>query len=92
MTNHSRKLLDLSQETYIKKILERFQMHNFKLIDTLIAKGKCSSIETCLKTLKQKDHITNISYSKPSLSYGKTIKRILCYLRGIGNYMLCYHC
>jgi hypothetical protein len=29
-----KKLLNLSQGTYIKKILEHFHMHNSKLIDT----------------------------------------------------------
>ena len=37
--NRSKKLLGLSQETYIKKILERFRMENSKPIDTPVEKG-----------------------------------------------------
>ena len=33
-----KKLLGLSQQTYINKVLERFQMHNCKPIDTPVAK------------------------------------------------------
>ena len=36
--DHSKKFLGLSQGTYIKKILERFHMHNSKPIDTLMEK------------------------------------------------------
>ena len=36
----SKKLLGLSRETYIKKIIERFQMQNCKPIDIPIAKGE----------------------------------------------------
>ena len=37
--DRSKKLLGLSQETYVKKILERFCMENSKPIDTLVEKG-----------------------------------------------------
>ena len=36
--DHSKKLLSLSQGMYIKKILERFHMHNSKPIDTSMEK------------------------------------------------------
>ena len=36
--DRSRKLLSLSQETYIKRILERFNMSACKPMDTLISK------------------------------------------------------
>ena len=38
LRDRSKKLLGLSQQTYIKKVLERFQMHNCKPIDTPVAK------------------------------------------------------
>ena len=38
--DHSIKLLSLSQKPYIKKILERSNMANCKLMDTQIAKGQ----------------------------------------------------
>ncbi|GMP34352.1 hypothetical protein CsSME_00007257 [Camellia sinensis var. sinensis] len=40
LRDHSKRLLDLSQETYIKRISERFCMHYSKPIDTPIEKGR----------------------------------------------------
>ena len=50
----SRKLLALSQEPYIKKILERFNMADCKPMDTPIAKGQSLSLDMCLKTPQEK--------------------------------------
>ena len=50
--DHSKKLLGLSQETYIKMILERFRMHNSKPIDTPIEKGHTLSLKNCPKSEK----------------------------------------
>ena len=36
----SKKFLSLSQETYIKKILDRFQMNSCKSMDTLVGRGE----------------------------------------------------
>ena len=46
----SKKLLGLPQETYIKKILERFRMENSKPIDTLVEKGSALCLDECPKT------------------------------------------
>ena len=46
----SRKLLGLSQETYIRKVLERFHMQDCKPIDTPVRKGDSLSSEMCPKT------------------------------------------
>ena len=46
----SKKLLGLSQQTYIKKVLEHFQMHNCKPIDTPVAKNESLSLDMCPKT------------------------------------------
>ena len=53
LRDRSKRLLGLSQKTYIKKILERFQMQNCKPIDTLIAKGESLILEMALKTLDE---------------------------------------
>ena len=50
LRDRSKRLLGLSQKTYIKKILEWFQMQNCKPIDTHIAKGESLSLEMALKT------------------------------------------
>ena len=48
------KILGLSQETYIKSILEWFWMKRWKPIDSPIAKGKSLGLEMGPKTTKEK--------------------------------------
>ena len=55
LRNRSKKLSGLSQQTYIKKVLERFQMHNCKPIDTPIAKNESLSLDMCPKTQDEKE-------------------------------------
>jgi hypothetical protein len=43
--DRSKKLLSLSQGTYIKKILERFHMHNSKPTDTPMENGCTLSLD-----------------------------------------------
>lgn len=50
----SRLHLGLPQETYIKKVLERFRMHNSKPIDTPINKGYALSLDHCHKNDEEK--------------------------------------
>ena len=50
LKDHSMKCLGLSQQTYIKKVLECFQMHNCKPIDTPVAKNESLSLDMCPKT------------------------------------------
>ena len=52
--DRSKKLVSLSQEHYIKKILERFRMQDCKPIDTLIEKGETLSRRLCPKTSRKK--------------------------------------
>lgn len=51
--DRSGKLLGLSQETYLKKVLEQFQMSNCKLIDTPIAKSDAIGPEQCPTSLEK---------------------------------------
>ena len=50
----SGRLLGLSQETCIKKILKWFQMQNCKPIDTPIEKSYTSSLDQCPKNDKKR--------------------------------------
>ena len=59
----SKKLLGLSQETYIKKILERVQIQVCKLVDTIVEKGITLSIIICPQTSDEKDKIARVPYS-----------------------------
>ena len=52
--DRSKKLVSLSQEQYIKKILERFRMQDCKPIDTLMEKGETLSRRLCPKTSRKK--------------------------------------
>jgi len=73
--NHSKKLLVLSQEAYINKVLERFRMHYSKLVDTLVEKDLTLSLEQCLKTDKEKERMNNV----PSASVvGSLMYAMLC--------------
>uniref|UniRef100_A0A2N9HS45 Integrase catalytic domain-containing protein n=1 Tax=Fagus sylvatica TaxID=28930 RepID=A0A2N9HS45_FAGSY len=119
LKNRSRKLLGLSQETYIRKVLKRFHMQDCKPIDTLVGKGDSLSSEMCPKTQAEIESMARVPYanaigslmyamlctrpdicfavglvsrfqSNPRPAYWKVMKRILRYLRGTADYMLCY--
>ena len=114
-----RKLLGLSQETYIRKVLKQFHMQDCKPIDTLVGKGDSLSSEMCHKTQAEIESVARVPYanaigslmyamlctcpdicfavrlvsrfqSNPGLVYWKAVKRILRYLCGTADYMLCY--
>ena len=53
----------LSKETYIKKVLERFQMQTCKPIDTYIEKGSTLSLSMYPQTLEEKEKIARVFYS-----------------------------
>ena len=87
---HSRKLLALSQESYIRRILEKFKMDKCKLIDTPISKGQTLNLEMCPKTSKERNEMTRVSYSNAirSLMYAMMCTRPdICYaMRLISRY------
>ncbi|KAL0394937.1 UNVERIFIED_CONTAM: Retrovirus-related Pol polyprotein from transposon TNT 1-94 [Sesamum latifolium] len=58
--DRSKKLLSLSQETYIKRIIERFCMHNANPVDTPMDKSCVLSKELCPKTEEEKKRMTKI--------------------------------
>ena len=60
--DHSRKLLSLSQEPYLKKILERFNMADCKLIDTPIAKVQSLNLDMCPKIPQENERMTRVPY------------------------------
>ena len=83
--DRSRKLLALSQEPYIKKIPERFNMVDYKPMDTLIAKGQSLSLDMCPKTPQEKERIFRVPYANVigSLMYAMMCTRPdICY--GVG--------
>ena len=60
--DRSKNLVSVSQEPYIKKILERFKMKDCKPIDTPLAKGDTLSRKLCSKTSKEKENMNKVSY------------------------------
>ena len=64
--DHLMRLLSLSQETYLHKILERFNMDNSNPIDTLVDKGcllstsQCPKIEEERKLMEKKPYASTV--------------------------------
>jgi len=86
--NRSKKLLGLSQEAYINKILEQFQMHYSKPVDTPVEKGLSLSIDQCPKTDKEKERMSNVPYTSAigSLMYAMLCTRPdICFVVGLVN-------
>ena len=59
----SKLLLSLSQETYIKKMLKRYHMHDCKPMDTLIKKNMSLSLDMCPKKLSENEQMSKVPYS-----------------------------
>ena len=59
----SRGILGLSQETYINKVLERFNMKNCSLSVAPILKGDRFDLNQCPKNDFEREHIKNIPYA-----------------------------
>ena len=84
--DRSRRLLALSQESYIRKILERFKMHTCNPIDTPIAKGEGLSLSMCPKTPDKKKEMEKVPYASAvgSLMYAMMCTRPdICYAVGL---------
>ena len=71
----SKKLLGLSQETYIKKILERFGMENSKPIDTPVDKGSALCLDQCPKIDEEKKRMSTVPYAE---AIGNLMYAMLC--------------
>lgn len=61
--NHSMKLIAFSHESYINKILQWFNMHNCKPMDTPIVKGKSLNLSMCPKSEEGKQLMSKIQYA-----------------------------
>ena len=61
--DRSRRLLGLSQSTYIDSILKWFNMDNFKRGYLLIVQKITFSKKDCLTTPKEREHMSRMSYT-----------------------------
>ena len=59
----SHHLLGLSQRAYTNRVLERFNMQNYKLYDTPITKGDKFSKDQYLRNELEKDQMKNAPYA-----------------------------
>ena len=73
----SRGILGLSQETYINKVLERFNMKNCSPSVAPILKGERFNLNQCLKNDFELEHMKNIPYTSAvgSLMYAQVCTR-----------------
>jgi hypothetical protein len=73
--DRSKKLLGLLQQTYIKKILECFQMNDCKPIDNPIAKGEKLCLEMCPKTQDEIKKMARVPYAN---AIGSLMYAVMC--------------
>ena len=96
-----KKLLALSQASYIDKVLARFSMQNSKEGLLPARHGIILSREQCPKTPQEEEDMRQVPYalaigivsryqSNPGLDHWITVKHILKYLRRTRNYILVY--
>ena len=84
--DNSKRMLALSQESYIKKIFERFHIQDCKSIDTPIVKDQGLSLKLCSKTRTEKKQMEKIPYSSVvgSLMYVMMcIRPDICFVVGM---------
>ena len=88
LKDRSKTLLGLSQETYIKKILKCYYMHDCKPMDTLVERNLSLSLDMCPKTLEEKGQMSKMPYSSAvrSLMYAMMCTRPdICYAIGLAS-------
>ena len=73
--NHPKKLLGMSQEAYIRKVLERFYMHYSKPVDTSVENSLTLSLYKCPKTDKEREVMSNVPYASVA---GSLMYTMLC--------------
>ena len=84
--DRSKKILALSQENYIQKILERFHMSSFKPVDTPVSKGEALSLDMCPKNPQEHEEMSRVPYASAvgSLMYAMMCTRPdICFVVGL---------
>ena len=84
--DRAKRLLGLSQETYIKKMLERYHMQDSKPMDTPVEKSLSLSLDMCPKTPEEKEKMSRVPYASAigSLMYAMMCTRPdICYDVGL---------
>jgi Reverse transcriptase (RNA-dependent DNA polymerase) len=75
--DRNKDILGLSQQAYIDKVLKRYGMENYKLGNTLVAKGDKFSLDQCPKTELEKSEMHQIPYASliGSIMYAQVCTR-----------------
>ena len=73
--DRQKKLLCLSQETYMKKVLERFHINNSKPIDTPVDRAFQLTLDHCPKKEEEKRQMSKVPYAS---AVGSLMYAILC--------------
>jgi len=84
--DYAKRLLGLTQETYINKILEHYHMQNSKPMNTLVDKSLSLSRDMCHRTLEEKEKMSRIPYASvvSSLIYAMICTHSdICYIIGL---------
>jgi hypothetical protein len=84
--DRSKRLLGLTQEIYIKRMLERYHMQDSKPMDTPVDKSLNLSCDMCPKTLEEKKKMSRVPYASAvdSLMYAMICTRPdICYVVGL---------
>ncbi|RDX83868.1 hypothetical protein CR513_35173, partial [Mucuna pruriens] len=95
LRDHSQGILRLSQENYINKVLEKFDMQHSKPGDTPIAKGDKFSLNSgesnvCSSLYSFVMGVFGRYLSDPRMQHWKAVKRVMRYLRRTKGHMLTY--
>ena len=75
LQDHSRQTLEVSQETYLRKVLERFNTSKAKPIDTFVIKNNGPNLKDCPKTLADKAKLAMVLYAS---AIGSLIYAMVC--------------
>ena len=88
LRGHSKRLLGLSQETYIKKMLKHYHMHDCKPMDTPGKRNLSLSLDMCPKSLEEKEQMSKVPYSSVIRSLMYVMMRTrpdICYVVGLAS-------
>jgi hypothetical protein len=84
--DRTKRILGLSQETYIKKMLEHYHMQDSKPMDASVDKSLSLSCDMCPKTLEEKEKMSRVPYASVvgSLMYAMMCTLLnICYVVGL---------
>ena len=86
LRDRSKRLMGLSQETYIKKMLQHYHIHDCKPMDGSVERNLSLSLDMCPKLIEEKKQMSIVPYSSAiqSLMYAMLCTPpYICYAVGL---------